>query len=160
MTTQPDPSIAGEEEEVVTAPFQTMEGDWQFAPFIFQVGIRVKKQIHNVWVQAKNKAEHDELMARDPKFFNRTYQVAVINPIHAEVPAGTVIQVIHPGNIDIPMVNIDWIKASLYAHPERDHTKFMPEVNLNAEVCNNVSGVLRANDGCHPDSEFSNEYYS
>ncbi|CAL9960087.1 hypothetical protein VPHD518_0051 [Vibrio phage D518] len=161
MTDQVDPQ--GEEEQemepVITAPFQVLEGNWGFPAFAFTAVIRTKKGTGPVWVQATNLDEFNTLNEPNPTYYNKPFKVAICRPL-GELPAGTVIQVRHPGNQGVPSIDIDWIKASLYAHPERDHTTFLPEVELDAKSCNDVSGILRANDGCHPDSEFSNQYYS
>ncbi|CAM0056831.1 hypothetical protein VPHK479_0049 [Vibrio phage K479] len=161
MTDPVDPQ--GEEQEmepVITAPFQVMEGNWGFPAFVFNVLLKTKKGAGSIWVQARNLEEFNILNEPNPTYYNKPFKVALSKALSPDFPAGTVIQVRHPGNQGIASVDIDWIKASLYAHPERDHNTFLPEVELNAKACNDISGVLRANDGCHPDSEFSDQYYS
>lgn len=145
--------------EVLTAPFAVQEGDWTFDPFVTKAMLPInKRQQVPMWVQAQNRSDVDAIRSSDPLMYGRKFTVAVRKSPMPLIPEGIEVQVVHGGTNGTITLDVDWFKASLYAAKRDEYSQYLPEVELNAEVVNQVAGTLRANDGTHPSNEFSHSF--
>lgn len=144
------------EEEVQTA-FQVMDGEWEYNPLTCQVMMSHGHREYPIWVQARSKAELDEINSRVPDVYNNQYYVAVRNNPFG-IKTGIVLRIIHRGT-NAPHVDRNWIKAVAYADPEQNHEQVFPELELHSPTVNDVIEEIRANDGKMASRNFSQDYF-